>query len=109
MNPATPELLFTAAEVATAAGVPEHALRDLHPSDFGVPGHWRLTRQGGVVYTAKAVAVLAEVLKCQGKDVGAHSLCVLLQQGQETPSRALIPAGSKSATGEPWFRQGQFE
>lgn len=98
-----PEILFTEAEVATAAGSDMLTLRNAHPDGFGVPGHWRPVRGGsGMLYTARGVDLLAKTFARYGNDVAAHSLHVLVQQRSETPSRAGFAA-------RPWYRAGQME
>ena len=86
---ASRELLFTATEVARAAGTDYQTLRTLEPEGFGSPGHWRM-RGGNVIYTARGVELLAGAFSKAGAEASAHSLRVMLSQRQETPSRALV-------------------
>lgn len=93
---ATCDLLFTAAEVSKASGIPLWNLRDYEPEGFGSPGHWRLVPgQGTVVYTELGVTALADSIEATMPAV-AHCLRVALQQRKETPSRALISPAPKN-------------
>lgn len=99
-----PDILFTEAEVAAAAGVDMLELRNIQPDGFGVPGHWRHRAGGsGMLYTAKGVEELAKVFDRYANAVAAHSLRTLVQQRTETPSRDGL------AKRAPWYRAGQME
>jgi len=76
MNAKT-ELLFTAAEVAKFAGVPEISLQQYEGEGFGSPGHWRM--QGGtVVYTVAGARLLALSMGIAGNEQGASALLVAI-------------------------------
>jgi hypothetical protein len=104
MNPATDNtLLFSAADVATSIGAQIYDLRSLEPAGFGSPGHWRVLKTGGVVYTERGVELLIEELARLNREEHAAALHALLAQER---SRHAVPS---RALAEPWFKQGQME
>lgn len=113
------ELLFTEDELAKASGVAAYDLRQYQPSWFGAPGHWRVCRTGGMVYTARGVEALASELDRLGVLAAASvGLRYLLRSRQEVPSRQLpltaealreVPHRPQAHAHRPWFQQGSME
>lgn len=95
----TSQILFAAAKVAEVTGIDAYDLQKLHPSDFGVPGHWQMNSQGGVIYTERGVAALVDVLISRGAEGPASKLYAHLveqQQAKAVPSRQLLAPVQKS-------------
>lgn len=95
----TTELVLSAAEVADLTGLTTGEIQNLHPDDFGVPGHWYLNKHSVVVYTEQGLAGLVDALAGERLAVPAaklHSRLVELRAARETPSRALMALGPKN-------------
>lgn len=105
MNTAISEILFAAEEVAAVIGEKAYDLQKLHTADFGVPGHWRINRQGGVIYTVKGINALVDSLVRDGRIHAAallHTELMKQQQALDTPSRS--PAVPARKSHEPYYR-----
>lgn len=82
------------AVVARAAGLEEWALRKLEPEGFRSEENVR--ELGDTTHlTVAGIRALAEAVRTRGYAVRAHSLRVLADAQENTPSRALIVAAPK--------------
>jgi hypothetical protein len=108
----TSDIHLSAAEVADLTSLTTGEIQNLHPDDFGVPGHWYLNKHSTVVYTEQGIDGLVNALAAERLDEPAVKLkarLVELRAERETPSRALIAPGPKSTEAAPFAWQGRAD
>ena len=80
-------------KVTEITGLSERRLEDLHPEDFGSPGHFKFNSGpgGGLIYTQKGLLALAEALQAAGYVAEGSALSeearALEPVAQATPTR----------------------
>jgi hypothetical protein len=96
----SPGALTPFAVVARAAALEEWALQKLEPEGFRTEVHVR-ELDGKTLVTIEGIRCLARAVERRGYTIMAHSLRVLANQKETTPSRDLIAPVAKNSPVHP--------